>query len=161
MKGKPWDDRMELFVPFEINTPTGFRYRRPYVAVWIEDKQGASVRTLALWIQGGRGVRWLRHLSEWYQDEQTRQAAQGGDLTNTSSATRQPGKYSVVWNGRDDQNKPVQQGEWTLCIETAREHGPHTILRKALTLESRPLKVDLGSNEEIKSAAVEYRRRTS
>ena len=35
-----WDDRMEMGIDFEINPPDGFRYRPPYVAVWLEDQNG-------------------------------------------------------------------------------------------------------------------------
>ena len=38
-------------VDFEINQPDGFRYRPPYVAVWLEDKDGKPVRTLSLWVE--------------------------------------------------------------------------------------------------------------
>ena len=71
-KGKPWDDAFEVVVNFEINLPEGFRILRPYVAVWIEDKDGYSVRTLALWYQLGRGVRWLRNLRRWTGSERVR-----------------------------------------------------------------------------------------
>lgn len=40
---------MEFKVDFTIHDPgSGGRYRRPYVAVWIEDKDGFPVRTLVL-----------------------------------------------------------------------------------------------------------------
>ena len=55
--GAPWGDAFELAVNFEINRPdAGGRYRRPYVAVWVEDKDGFPVRNLLLWVsQGGAG----------------------------------------------------------------------------------------------------------
>ena len=37
-----------------VPTATTRRYRRPYVAVWIEDKDGLAVRTLTLWVQARR-----------------------------------------------------------------------------------------------------------
>jgi FAD:protein FMN transferase len=160
LQGKPWDEHFELAVNFEINLPEGRRILRPYVAVWIEDKDGYSVRTLTLWFQLGRGVRWLNSLRRWLQKERQRQLADSGDLSNTvSSATRPAGKYQVVWNGHDDKNKPVAQGTYTLYIEAAREHGTYQLIRKELTLGSQPLKGDLEGNLEIKSASFEYRRK--
>ena len=107
----PWDDHFELLVDLEINQPQGFRSHRPYVAVWVEDPAGKPVRTLTLWVNTqGRGERYIRELHRWFRAEQTREAAGGRDLVSTiSSATRLPGKYSVVWNGRDDDGKPVGQ----------------------------------------------------
>lgn len=159
-QGKPWDESFEAVVSIEINTQEGFRVMRPYVAIWIEDKDAYSVRTLSLWFQQGRGFRWLNNLRRWVKGERDRQLADGGDLTTTvSSATRQPGKYQVVWNGRDDKNKPVKQGTYFVCVEAAREHGTYQLIRKEVTISNQPLKLDLGGNLEIKSASLEYRRK--
>lgn len=160
---KPWDGSLELQIAFEINNPGQGFYRRPYVAVWIEDKEGSAVRTLELWYQqGGRGIRWLRDLRAWMRGEQLRKLADGGDLATTvSGPTRQPGKYTVVWDGKDDQKRVVNQGEYTVCIEVAREHAnpPYQLLRKSFPLTNRPLKGEVGSNTEIKSASVELRKK--
>jgi hypothetical protein len=159
VKDVPWDARWELLVQLEIaEQPSSARYHRPYVAVWIEDLDGVPVRTLSLWVQNsGRGPRWIPDLRRWYKGERVRQLADSGDLVATvSSATRMPGAYKLVWNGRDDQNKPVRQGTYTLCIEAAREHGTYQILRKDITPGAKPFRADLGSNVEIKSASVDY-----
>ena len=161
-RGKRWDERFELVLDFEINTPEGRRILRPYVAVWIEDKEGVPVRTLALWYQLGRGTRWLSSLKRWVRGEKVRQLADGGDQASNAtitSATRQPGKYKLVWNGRDDQNKPVNQGSYTLCLEAAREHGTYQVIRKEIAVASLPFKAELEGNIEIKSAALEYRKK--
>ena len=39
-----------------------------------------------------------------------------------SGATRPPGQYGVVWNGRDDRGNVVEQGPYRIIIEAAREH---------------------------------------
>ena len=161
-KETPWDDRWELLVQLEIaEQESGGRYHRPYLAVWIEDTDGVPVRTLSLWVQNsGRGPRWIPDLRRWFRGERLRQLADGGDLVATvSSATRMPGAYKLVWNGRDDQNKPVRQGRYTVCVEAAREHGTYQILRKDITVGPKPLRAELGGNVEIKSASVDYRLR--
>lgn len=45
-----WNKEFELIVNLEINHPEAEkgRYRRPYVAIWVEDSEGKAVRTLAL-----------------------------------------------------------------------------------------------------------------
>lgn len=161
MQKKPWDSSLELLINFEINNPGQGGYHRPYVAVWIEDKEGSPVRTLELWFQqGGRGMRWLRDLRAWVRGENMRKLVDGGDLAATSSSpTRQPGKYSVAWDGKDDKKKPVAQGEYFICIEAAREHGTYQLIRKNFPLTNKPLKADLGGNIEIKSADIELRKK--
>lgn len=161
MQKKPWDSSLELLINFELSNPGQGGYRRPYVAVWIEDAEGSPVRTLELWFQqGGRGMRWLRDLRAWMRGEQLRKLADGGDLATTvSSATRQPGKYSVTWDGKDDQKKPANQGTYFICIEAAREHGTYQLIRKGFPLANKPLKAELGGNVEIKSADIELRKK--
>ena len=77
-KGPKWKDGFELAVDFEINQPGDTRYHRPFVAVWIEDANGNSVRTLCLWVQQtGRGPRWIPDLRRWYRGEKDRQKTHG------------------------------------------------------------------------------------
>lgn len=161
--GGSWGDTHELRVNFEISGPAGNarRYRRPYVAVWVEDRDGLAVRTLALWLLARQpGPRWHPELKRWYRDDQTRQLADDTSLIDTiSRATRPPGKYSVTWDGKDDHGKPLGPGTYTICIEAAREHGTYQIIRKTITIADKPLAEDLKGNVEIKSASIEYRRK--
>lgn len=160
-KGAKWNDKFELVVDVELDQPKGTRYRRPYVAIWIEDKDTMSVRTLSLWVQTSNpGPRWFPDLKRWFRDEQERKAIEGGDLiASASSATRMPGKYSVTWNGRNDRGKPVAQGNYTLCIEVAREHGTYQIIRTDINIGATPFKKELDGNVEVKGASVAYRKR--
>ncbi len=161
--GGSWGDTHEVRVNFEINGPDGNarRYRRPYVAVWVEDRDGLTARTLALWIQTRQpGPRWHPDLKRWYRDDQVRRLADDADLIDTMSRpTRPPGKYNVAWDGKDDHGKPLAPGKYTICIEAAREHGTYQILRKEVTVGDRPFAEDLKGNVEIKSASIEYRRK--
>lgn len=156
-----WNREYELAVNFEINQPGGERYRRPYVAVWIEDEAGNSVRTLALWVQTRKpGPRWIPDLKRWYRKEKQRKSRDGGDLIETISVvTRKPGQYSLTWNGRNDDGKLVAQGDYVVCIEAAREHGTYQLLRENVTVGSKPFQKSIGSNIEIKEASVVYRKR--
>jgi hypothetical protein len=156
-----WDNRFELAVDFEINQPGGGRYHRPYVAVWIEDKDTVAVKTLSLWFQQtGKGTKWLPDLKRWFRDEKERRVLDGGDLAKTiSTATRAPGKYRLVWNGRDDQGKVVEQGNYILCIEAAREHGTYQVIKTDISIGTKPFRKTLQGNIEIKEASVAYRRK--
>ena len=156
-----WDDRFELAVDLEIAPQQGYRYHRPYVAVWVEDEGGKPVRTLSAWVNtSGRGPRYIRELRRWFTMERDQEDAGGPDLIATvSSATRLPGQYTVTWNGRDDRGNVVEQGTYRVIIEAAREHGSYQLMQQELTLAAKPVAADLPGNEEIGRARVEYRRR--
>jgi hypothetical protein len=156
-----WDDRFELAVDLEIAPQQGYRYHRPYVAVWVEDANGRPVRTLSAWVNtSGRGPRYIRELRRWFTMERDQEDAGGPDLIATvSSATRLPGQYTVTWNGRDDRGNVVEQGAYRVIIEAAREHGSYQLMQQELTLAAKPVAADLAGNEEIGRARVEYRRR--
>ena len=156
-----WDDRFELAVDLELAQQQGFRWHRPYVAVWIEDAAGRRVRTISLWVNtSGRGPRYIHELRRWFDGERSAEDAGGPDVISTmSSATRLPGRYLVTWNGRDDRGNAVAQGSYRVIVEAAREHGSYQLMQQQLSLASTPVAADLGSNEEIASARVEYRRK--
>ena len=147
-----WDGKMELEVAFEINQPEGGRrYQRPYVAVWLEDASGKPVRTLSLWYQAGKGDRWLPDLRRWFR---------GNDALAdvTSGPTRPPGQYKLVWDGKTDKKAVVDQGEYFLCIEAAREHGTYQLIREKLEFATSPFAKSFAGNEEIKAASATFRK---
>ena len=106
------------------------------------------------------GPRWLPDLKRWYRDDQARRLVDETNLVDTiARPTRPPGKYEVIWDGKDDHGKPLAAGEYTVSIEAAREHGTYQIIRKAVTLADKPFAEELKGNVEIKSASIEYRRK--
>lgn len=164
-KAKPvWNGGMEMKIDFEVNDPTaggkGGRggYRRPYVAVWVEDANGFPVRTLTLWVGGAR---WIPDLRRWYKSDQVRKLADSTDLVARAGSTRKPGQYSALWDGLDGDGKLCPAGEYTVYIESAREHGTYQLIRQKLTLGAEPQSHKLTGNIEIKSAQLEYRRATT
>ncbi|MBX6313941.1 MAG: DUF2271 domain-containing protein, partial [Isosphaeraceae bacterium] len=159
-----WGDRFELLVHFEINRPSDAkgRYRRPYVAVWVEDQNGHAVRTLTLWISlGGAGPdQWLPELRRWYRGDEAHSQVERKQMAYTiGRPTRPPGKYTVSWDGKDDHGQPLGAGTYTILIEAAREHGTYQLIRKQVTLADQPFAEELKGNVEIKSATIEYRRK--
>lgn len=153
---------LELLVKFELNKPAQGQYRRPYVAIWLEDKDEFPVRTALLWMQTKQpGPRWHRDLLRWYRNEGVRKLVDDKDLIATiSSATRNAGEYKAVFDGKDDDGKILPAGQYTLLIEVAREHGTYQLIRHKVTLGEQPIaETKLKGNVEIKAASIEYRPR--
>jgi thiamine biosynthesis lipoprotein ApbE len=161
-----WLSDFEVVVNYEINrpeAPTG-RYRRPYLAVWVENKDGFQVRTLVLWVSfGGAGpFQWLPDLKRWHKSDRDRKLVEKKEILFTvSRPTRQPGKYKVIWDGKDNNGKQLGSGVYTICIDAAREHGTYQSIRKQVTLGEKPFIEELEGNVEIKSASIEYRRKAA
>ena len=152
-----WDPDYELTVSLELARIEGARARRPYVAVWIEDKNKFPVRTLGLWLQKPR---WLPELRAWNRDDRIRAAAEHRDITaSVSSATRPPGKYTLKWDGKDNAGKLVKAGTYTVNIEAAREHGTYQILRQEMEFQGTPKQIDLKGGTEISAASLNYGRK--
>jgi hypothetical protein len=78
-----------------------------------------------------------------------------------SRPTRPPGKYSVIWDGKDDFDRPVPHGEYTIFIDAAREHGTYQSIQKRVTIADTPFAFELPGNIEIKAAALDFRRKAA
>jgi thiamine biosynthesis lipoprotein ApbE len=141
----------DLLITLELATIEGYRYNRPYVAIWIEDQNHNSLRTVSLWSQKPR---YLEDLRTWYHDAKIASS----DLPySISSATRAPGKYTIRWNGLDDAGKPVPPGTYTVCIEIAREHGTHQFMHHEIDFDGHtPQQVSLPGNTEMTGATLDY-----
>jgi hypothetical protein len=156
-----WPETMELSIDFEVIAPNTGRYKRPYIAVWIEDTSGFPIRTLALWLQSGKGKRWWPDLRRWYKNEQSRKSQYGGDLISlVSGPTRLPGKYNVVWDGINDAGYVVALGDYYVCVESAREHGPYLLIREKITLGAEGINATFAGSDELGNVNVNYRERS-
>ncbi|MFN7919533.1 MAG: DUF2271 domain-containing protein [Bryobacteraceae bacterium] len=145
----------DVQVEFELARIDSGRYRRPFVAIWIEDKDRFPVRTVALWYDKAR---WLPELTGWTRGDRLRSMAEGTDIASTvSSATRPPGKYSVKWDGKDQSGKAVKPGKYTIYVEAAREHGGKTLLHQEIDLGT-PAVFPLAGGAEISAAKVEVKK---
>ncbi|MDE1154678.1 MAG: DUF2271 domain-containing protein [Acidobacteriaceae bacterium] len=153
-----WNPAYELDLALELPHIDDARYRRPYVAVWVEDSDHFPVRTLALWTQNPR---WLPELKQWYHDDQIRNLAEGTDISRTiSSATRPAGKYNLKWDGKDNQGKFVKPGSYTLVVEVSREHGGYQIERREMNLGgTQPAQLNAPAGQELGALSLVYRKR--
>jgi thiamine biosynthesis lipoprotein len=152
-----WNQSYELAIDLEVATQNGGpRSHRPYVAVWIEDDHHESVRTLALWYDK---MRYLPELRDWAHDNQMRIGEGHPDVALTvASATRSPGKYTLKWDGKDDDGKLVKPGKYTVCIEAAREHGGTQIIRRELDFNGTPQQQAVPAGAELGPVTLDYRK---
>jgi thiamine biosynthesis lipoprotein len=146
-----WPKGFAVSIQVALKTPTGSGrgIKRPYVAVWIEDSNDKVVRNLSTW---GKQDRYLPELSAWWK-------ANGGNerlLRSVTSSTRAPGKYTLIWDGKDDHGNRVPRGEYRIYVEINREHGRHAREWAALTCEDRPDSATLHATAESDESKLEY-----
>lgn len=149
VKEKLWSANQELLINIQVADLGGYA-RRPYVAVWIEDADHKPVRRLALWY---RKPRWLPDLRS-FSDAQRESPI---DLMSITSATRSAGEYSLVWDGKNDQGQFVEQGNYTVLIEAAREHGTYQLMKQSMKFDGKAKTQAIAGNEELSAASLVYR----
>ena len=66
------------------------------------------------------------------------------------------GAYSVVWDGKDDNGAAASQGDYFVCIEAAREHGPYELVRESISLGTKPAQKALADKGELTAASVAF-----
>jgi thiamine biosynthesis lipoprotein len=144
-----WPAGYQMAVTVALKSSGGFRARRPYVAVWVENAEHKLVRTLTVW---GTQGRYLPELTKWWHTV-------GGNRANISAATRAtrlPGAYTLTWDGRDNRGQRVPQGDYTVFVEVNREHGHHVWESATLTCGRAPGTAELRDTAESDSGPVEY-----
>lgn len=151
---KNWNKDFEVAVSLELTRFEG-RSRRPFVAVWIEDSNKETVRTIALWFNKPR---WLPDLKEWFRKNKDRYQNGAQDVYSISSATRAPGSYTLKWDGKNENGDYVKADTYTVYIEVVREHGGYELLKQVIDCKKKPQQFTLKGTEELNSATVEYKK---
>lgn len=150
IKADQWDPTYELLVNLELAKFEG-RSHRPFVAIWVEDKEKMPVRTLTVWYNKPR---WLHDLRAWYSANYSKYNAESGTIASISSATRSAGQYAIKWDGKDDQGQLVKTGTYTIKIEVAREHGTYQLMTQEIKVNNKAQQFDLGANTEVVAASI-------
>lgn len=137
-------------VGYEIPKIEAGNYKRPFVIVWVTDAEKSLVKTLL--ISGTR--------AEWQEDNYVFWRRYGRKLPGVVEAmgkpTRAPGKYSVGWDGTDNDGKRVPQGRYIVHIEAAREHGGHAYQTIEVDLAAKPANGAAVGKDELGAAQVRY-----
>jgi thiamine biosynthesis lipoprotein ApbE len=151
--GPAWDPSMELTIDFEIAQVRGMA-KRPFVAAWVEDSDRFQVKTIALWYHEDR---YLTEMKAWYRSDRVRAMAEGREIVRSiSGATRGPGKYSLKWDGKDNEGKPVKAGKYTVYLEVAREHGTYQLMKQEMDFNGTPKQVQFPANTEVATSSFDY-----
>jgi thiamine biosynthesis lipoprotein ApbE len=144
--GKGWENGTELSLSLQYATIAG---ERPYIAIWVEDTKGAHVVTLAEW---GSDERYITELTGWM-----RFVRQNNRLfKSVSRATRPAGKYTIVWDGRDQNGIPVPAGTYKITVEFSFEHYGHTISSATIECGDSPATVKLAGTRHCEAVDVVF-----
>jgi thiamine biosynthesis lipoprotein len=127
---------------------------RPYVAVWVENTAAKIVRVLAVW---ATEPRYLTELPVFF----TRAKRNRDYVMSLSRATRPPGHYDLVWDGRDQDGMPVEPGTYKITVEANRENGGYGKQSSPLVCGDAPAKLTLPATINFEPVAIEYGPRTT
>jgi thiamine biosynthesis lipoprotein len=153
----PWDPTMELTINFDL-APVGGSTKRPFVGAWIEDTDHFQVKTLAVWYHEDR---WVTEMKAWFRSDRMRAMADGKEIFRSiSSATRPPGKYTLKWEGKDNDGKLVKNGKYTVWLEVVREHGTYQMMKQEMDLTGTPKVITFPANTEVVSSSFDYHKLT-
>jgi FAD:protein FMN transferase len=121
----PVDWRMAIWYKLPERRKRDPEFREPYMAVWITDKAGKAVRTLFM---VGQNAKWQKDNFVWWGSYRARtKDIKAEDIIDArSEATAPTGRYAFMWEGKDDADRRVPAGAYTIHIETSRERGRHT-----------------------------------
>ncbi len=114
-----WPAGYNAILDYEIPKVASSNYRAPYVVIWVTDASRKLVRTLHVY---GSQEKWIDSNYVWWK----RYGRTMSNLDTVAKPSRNPGQYTVAWDGKDDAGQRVAQGKYTLHIEAAREHGGHS-----------------------------------
>jgi len=154
-KNDQWDPAYELTVNLELAQIQGGA-RRPFVAIWVENKDKTPVRTLTVWYNKPR---WLHDLRAWYNANYSKFNTENQTINSVASATRSAGKYAIKWDGKSDDGEFVKNGSYIVNIEVAREHGSYQLITQEIKVNNKASKIELASNTEVASASLEIKKK--
>jgi len=146
----PWPSGFAVTIDYELLRPTGARIYSPYVVIWVTDEENRLVRALTML---GDDLDWINQNYVWWR----RFGRARPELIDAvARPTRPAGRYSSVWDGRDDTGAPVGQGRYVVHVEVIREYGQHSYQTIPITLGATPTQAAAAAAEEIGATQVRY-----
>jgi thiamine biosynthesis lipoprotein len=77
-------------------------------------------------------------------------------MYRVARATRQPGKYFLIWDGLDDQGKPIPLGPYKIVVEADQEHGDYSKQTGMITLADAPATLTLSATSNFEPVIIQY-----
>lgn len=148
--GPAWPAGFQVRIDYQLPRFQEARVYSPYVAIWITDDANRLVRALVML---GDNLDYVGENYIWWR-RYGRSRPQLVDAV--SKPTRRAGRYSAVWDGKDDAGRAVGQGKYTVHIEVTREHGLHSYQSIPLVLGAAPVQAGAPAEDEVGATAVRY-----
>jgi FAD:protein FMN transferase len=123
--------------------------KRPFVAVWVDDSSGMLVRVLAIW---GETSKYWSDLSTLWSHTHGR----FNQFRSVTRATRPAGKYELVWDGLDNDGKPVPLGSYRITVETNQEHGAYAKQSGTIDIGNSPTNITLPATTNFDPVLVQF-----
>lgn len=118
-------------VTIEIPRIDAQPYRKPYIAVWLEDAAGKQVKVLSVFHDQARiGGRWLPDLRTWWRLGGRAMAMPADGI---SRPTQAPGRQTVTVGGLNG----LAPGRYAIVVEAAREKGGRELVKVPLDWNGR------------------------
>ncbi|MGE0709639.1 MAG: DUF2271 domain-containing protein [Planctomycetota bacterium] len=162
-KTEPWPQDFQVELTFRLvnSTPDARGFKRHGTAAWVEDASGKRVRLLALWFDAGE-FKYLPKLDSFWREGWL--GSGGGEdarlLRTWSRASRSPGRYTLRWDGKDDDGRLVPQGHYRLRVDVNREHGPgrerHTVATVELDCAAGAAQAAASDQPELQEVSAAY-----
>jgi thiamine biosynthesis lipoprotein len=147
--GAPWPAKFAVSIDYELPRK-GARAYSPYVAIWVTDENSKLVRGLTM--LGDK----LDYVSENYIWWRRYGRSHPQVVAAISRPTHRPGKYTVVWDGKDDMGMPAPQGRYTIHVEATREDGLHSYQAMDMMLGADPVQATGPTGDELGPSAARY-----
>ena len=153
MADQGWNKGYTLQIDLEVARVSEQFVHRPFVAVWVQDANQKPIRLLSVWFNKPK---WLRDLREFFKNYGANFSPGAFSMSAASGATRSAGKYSIVWDGKDEAGNYVPPGTYSIQIEAAREHGTYQIMSGNIECSKKPTTISIPGNIEIAGATLSY-----
>ncbi|WP_333798339.1 DUF2271 domain-containing protein [Rheinheimera sp.] len=132
-----------LHIQLELPKPEHGPYHRPYVAVWVEDANEKPVRLIEIWREKPD---WIKDLRRFWRKTGR---ADPPLVDARTGATKGPGRYQLIWDGKDDTGVAVTQGDYLLVLEAAREHGGRNLVKQPFRWDESALEIKVKAGTEL------------
>ena len=77
-------------------------------------------------------------------------------VSSSPRATRAPGVYEIVWDGRDTAGKPVPAGTYRIVLETAQEFGNYAKRAAPIVCGATPATGSLLKSVNFENVTIQY-----